>query len=88
MSDEDLMSMGSDLYFAANATKDVQFDKDGGQLAVIDVLVERMYAAQDGTDPIDVDLSNISFDGEFGLGGIFEDNVALGSIILPSGMTK
>lgn len=88
MSDEDLMSMGSDLYFAANATKDVQFDKDGGQLAVIDALVERMYAAQDGTDPIDVDLSNISFDGEFGLGGIFEDNVALGSIILPSGMTK
>lgn len=88
MSDEDLMSMGSDLYFAANATKDVQFDKDGGQLAVIDVLVERMYAAQDGTDPIDVDLSNISFDGEFGLGGIFEDNTALGSIILPSGMTK
>lgn len=88
MSDEDLMSMGSDLYFAANATKDVQFDKDGGQLAVIDALVERMYAAQGGTDPIDVDLSNISFDGEFGLGGIFEDNVALGSIILPSGMTK
>lgn len=88
MRPEDLMSMGSDLYFAANATKDVQFDKDGGQLAVIDVLVERMYAAQDGTDPIDVDLSNISFDGEFGLGGIFEDNVALGSIILPSGMTK
>lgn len=88
MSDEDLMSMGSDLYFAANATKDVQFDKDGGQLAVIDVLVERMYAAQDGTDPIDVDLSNIRFDGEFGLGGIFEGNTALGSIILPSGMTK
>lgn len=88
MSDEDLMSMGSDLYFAANATKDVQFDKDGGQLAVIDVLVERMYAAQGGTDPIDVDLSNISFDGEFGLGGIFEGNTALGSIILPSGMTK
>lgn len=88
MSDEDLMSMGSDLYFAANATKDVQFDKDGGQLAVIDVLVERMYAAQDGTDPIDVDLSNISFDGEFGLGGIFKGNTALGSIILPSGMTK
>lgn len=88
MSPEDLMSMGSDLYFAANATKDVQFDKDGGQLAVIDALVESMYAAQDGTDPIDVDLSNISFDGEFGLGGIFEDNVALGSIILPSGMTK
>lgn len=88
MSDEDLMSMGSDLYFAANATKDVQFDNDGGQLAVIDALVERMYAAQGGTDPIDVDLSNISFDGEFGLGGIFEDNVALGSIILPSGMTK
>lgn len=88
MSEEQLTSMGSDLYFAANATKDVQFDKDGGQLAVIDVLVERMYAAQDGTDPIDVDLSNISFDGEFGLGGIFEDNVALGSIILPSGMTK
>ena len=47
-----------------------------------------MYAAQGGTDPIDVDLSNISFDGEFGLGGIFKDNVALGSIILPSGMTK
>ena len=88
MSDEDLMSMGSDLYFAANATKDVQFDKDGGQLAVIDALVERMYAAQGGTDPIDVDLSNISFDGEFGLGGIFEGNTALGSIILPSGMTK
>lgn len=88
MSDEDLMSMGSDLYFAANATKDVQFDKDGGQLAVIDALVESMYAAQDGTDPIDVDLSNISFDGEFGLGGIFEGNTALGSIILPSGMTK
>lgn len=88
MRPEDLMSMGSDLYFAANATKDVQFDKDGGQLAVIDALVESMYAAQDGTDPIDVDLSNISFDGEFGLGGIFEDNVALGSIILPSGMTK
>lgn len=88
MSPEDLMSMGSDLYFAANATKDVSFDKDGGQLAVIDALVESMYAAQDGTDPIDVDLSNISFDGEFGLGGIFEDNVALGSIILPSGMTK
>lgn len=88
MSPEDLMSMGSDLYFAANATKDVQFDKDGGQLAVIDALVERMYAAQGSTDPIDVDLSNISFDGEFGLGGIFEDNVALGSIILPSGMTK
>ena len=88
MSDEDLMSMGSDLYFAANATKDVQFDRDGGQLAVIDALVESMYAAQDGTDPIDVDLSNISFDGEFGLGGIFEGNTALGSIILPSGMTK
>lgn len=88
MRPEDLMSMGSDLYFAANATKDVQFDKDGGQLAVIDALVERMYAAQGSTDPIDVDLSNISFDGEFGLGGIFEDNVALGSIILPSGMTK
>lgn len=88
MSDEDLMSMGSDLYFAANATKNVQFDKDGGQLAVIDALVERMYAAQGSTDPIDVDLSNIRFDGEFGLGGIFEDNVALGSIILPSGMTK
>ena len=88
MSEEDLMSMGSDLYFAANATKDVQFDKDGGQLAVIDALVERMYAAQGGTDPIDVDLSNISFDGEFGLGGIFEGNTALGSIILPSGMTK
>lgn len=88
MSDEDLMSMGSDLYFAANATKDVQFDKDGGQLAVIDVLVERMYAAQGSTDPIDVDLSNIRFDGEFGLGGFFEGNTALGSIILPSGMTK
>ncbi len=88
MSPEDLMSMGSDLYFAANATKDVQFDKDGGQLAVIDALVESMYAAQDGTDPVDVDLSNISFDGEFGLGGIFEGNTALGSIILPSGMTK
>lgn len=54
MSPEDLMSMGSDLYFAANATKDVQFDKDGGQLAVIDALVESMYAAQGGTDPIDV----------------------------------
>lgn len=88
MSEEQLTSMGSDLYFAANATKDVQFDRDGGQLAVIDALVERMYAAQGSTDPIDVDLSNISFDGEFGLGGIFEDNVALGSIILPSGMTK
>lgn len=88
MSDEDLMSMGSDLYFAANATKDVQFDRDGGQLAVIDALVKRMYAAQGGTDPIDVDLSNISFDGEFGLGGIFKGNTALGSIILPSGMTK
>lgn len=88
MSLEDLMSMGSDLYFAANATKDVQFDKDGGQLAVIDALVKSMYAAQGGTDPIDVDLSNISFDGEFGLGGIFEGNTALGSIILPSGMTK
>lgn len=88
MSKADLMSMGSDLYFAANATKDVQFDRDGGQLAVIDALVESMYAAQDGTDPIDVDLSNISFDGEFGLGGIFEGNTALGSIILPSGMTK
>lgn len=88
MSDEDLMSMGSDLYFAANATKDVQFDKDGGQLAVIDALVERMYKAQGSTDPIDVDLSNIRFDGEFGLGGIFEGNTALGSIILPSGMTK
>lgn len=88
MSDEDLMSMGSDLYFAANATKDVQFDRDGGQLAVIDALVKRMYAAQGSTDPIDVDLSNISFDGEFGLGGIFEGNTALGSIILPSGMTK
>lgn len=88
MSDKDLMSMGSDLYFAANATKDVQFDKDGGQLAVIDALVERMYVAQGSTDPIDVDLSNISFDGEFGLGGIFEGNTALGSIILPSGMTK
>lgn len=88
MSEEQLTSMGSDLYFAANATKDVQFDKDGGQLAVIDALVESMYKAQDGTDPIDVDLSNISFDGEFGLGGIFEGNTALGSIILPSGMTK
>lgn len=88
MSNEDLISMGSDLYFAANATKDVQFDKDGGQLAVIDALVESMYAAQGGTDPIDVDLSNISFDGEFGLGGFFEGNTALGSIILPSGMTK
>lgn len=88
MSEEDLMSMGSDLYFAANATKDVQFDRDGGQLAVIDALVESMYAAQGSTDPIDVDLSNISFDGEFGLGGIFEGNTALGSIILPSGMTK
>lgn len=88
MSEEQLTSMGSDLYFAANATKDVQFDKDGGQLAVIDALVESMYAAQDGTNPIDVDLSNISFDGEFGLGGFFEGNTALGSIILPSGMTK
>lgn len=88
MSDEDLMSMGSDLYFAANATKDVQFDKDGGQLAVIDALVKRMYAAQGSTDAIDVDLSNIRFDGEFGLGGFFEGNTALGSIILPSGMTK
>lgn len=88
MSEEQLTSMGSDLYFAANATKDVQFDKDGGQLAVIDALVERMYAAQGSTDPIDVDLSNISFDGEFGLGGFFEGNTALGSIILPSGMTK
>ncbi len=88
MSEEQLTSMGSDLYFAANATKDVQFDKDGGQLAVIDALVKRMYAAQGGTDPIDVDLSNISFDGEFGLGGIFKGNTALGSIILPSGMTK
>ena len=88
MSPEDLMSMGSDLYFAANATKDVQFDRDGGQLAVISALVKSMYAAQGGTDPIDVDLSNISFDGEFGLGGIFEGNTALGSIILPSGMTK
>lgn len=88
MSEEQLTSMGSDLYFAANATKDVQFDRDGGQLAVIDALVKRMYTAQGGTDPIDVDLSNISFDGEFGLGGIFEGNTALGSIILPSGMTK
>lgn len=88
MSEEQLTNMGSDLYFAANATKDVQFDRDGGQLAVIDALVERMYAAQGGTDPIDVDLSNISFDGEFGLGGFFEGNTALGSIILPSGMTK
>ena len=88
MSEEQLMSMGSDLYFAANATKDVQFDQDGGQLAVISALVKSMYAAQDGTDPIDVDLSNIRFDGEFGLGGFFEGNTALGSIILPSGMTK
>lgn len=88
MSEEQLTSMGSDLYFAANATKDVSFDQDGGQLAVISALVKSMYAAQDGTDPIDVDLSNISFDGEFGLGGIFEGNTALGSIILPSGMTK
>lgn len=88
MRPEDLMSMGSDLYFAANATKDVQFDKDGGQLAVISALVESMYAAQDGTDPIDVDLSNISFDGEFGRDEIFTNNTALGSIILPSGMTK
>lgn len=88
MSEEQLTSMGSDLYFAANATKDVQFDRDGGQLAVIDALVESMYAAQGGTDPIDVDLSNIRFDGEFGLGGFFEGNTALGSIILPSGMTK
>ncbi len=88
MSTEDLMSMGSDLYFAANATKDVQFDKDGGQLAVISALVKSMYAAQGGTDPIDVDLSNISFDGEFGQGGFFEGNTALGSIILPSGMSK
>lgn len=88
MSDEDLMSMGSDLYFAANATKDVSFDKDGGQLAVISALVESMYKAQGGTDPIDVDLSNISFDGEFGLDEIFTNNTALGSIILPSGMTK
>lgn len=88
MSKEELMGMGSDLYFAANATKDVSFDRNGGQLAVIDALVESMYAAQGSTDPIDVDLSNISFDGEFGLGGIFEGNTALGSIILPSGMTK
>lgn len=88
MSPEVLMSMGSDLYFAANATKDVSFDKDGGQLAVIDALVESMYAAQGSTDAIDVDLSNIRFDGEFGLGGFFEGNTALGSIILPSGMTK
>lgn len=88
MSEEQLTSMGSDLYFAANATKDVQFDQDGGQLAVIDALVKRMYAAQGSTDPIDVDLSNIRFDGEFGLGGFFEGNTALGSIILPSGMTK
>lgn len=88
MSEEQLTSMGSDLYFAANATKDVQFDKDGGQLAVIDALVKRMYAAQGSTDSIDVDLSNIRFDGEFGLGGFFEGNTALGSIILPSGMTK
>lgn len=88
MSPEVLMSMGSDLYFAANATKDVQFDEDGGQLAVIDALVKRMYAAQGSTDAIDVDLSNIRFDGEFGLGGFFEGNTALGSIILPSGMTK
>lgn len=88
MRPEDLMGMGSDLYFAANATKDVSFDRNGGQLAVISALVESMYKAQGGTDPIDVDLSNISFDGEFGLGGIFEGNTALGSIILPSGMTK
>lgn len=88
MSEEQLMSMGSDLYFAANATKDVSFDKDGGQLAVISALVESMYKAQGGTDPIDVDLSNISFDGEFGLDEIFTNNTALGSIILPSGMTK
>ena len=88
MSPENLMSMGSDLYFAANATKDVSFDKDGGQLAVISALVESMYKAQGGTDPIDVDLSNISFDGEFGLDEIFTNNTALGSIILPSGMTK
>lgn len=88
MSPEVLMGMGSDLYFAANATKDVSFDRNGGQLAVISALVESMYKAQGGTDPIDVDLSNISFDGEFGLGGIFEGNTALGSIILPSGMTK
>jgi len=88
MRPEDLMSMGSDLYFAANATKDVSFDKDGGQLAVISALVESMYKAQGGTDSIDVDLSNISFDGEFGLDEIFTNNTALGSIILPSGMTK
>lgn len=88
MNPEDLMSMGSDLYFAANATKDVSFDKDGGQLAVISALVESMYKAQGGTDPIDVDLSNIRFDGEFGLDEIFTNNTALGSIILPSGMTK
>lgn len=88
MNPEVLMSMGSDLYFAANATKDVSFDKDGGQLAVISALVESMYKAQGGTDPIDVDLSNISFDGEFGLDEIFTNNTALGSIILPSGMTK
>lgn len=88
MSEEQLTSMGSDLYFAANATKDVSFDKDGGQLAVISALVESMYKAQGGTDPIDVDLSNISFDGEFGLDEIFTNNTALGSIILPSGMTK
>lgn len=88
MSEEQLTSMGSDLYFAANATKDVQFDQDGGQLAVIDALVERMYVAQGSTDPVDVDLSNISYDGEFGLGGFFKGNTALGSIILPSGMTK
>lgn len=88
MSEEQLTSMGSDLYFAANATKDVSFDRNGGQLAVISALVERMYAAQGSTYPIDVDLSNISFDGEFGLGGFFEGNTALGSIILPSGMTK
>lgn len=88
MSEEELMGMGSDLYFAANATKDVQFDKDGGQLAVISALVKSMYKAQGGTDPIDVDLSNISFDGEFGLDEIFTNNTALGSIILPSGMTK
>lgn len=88
MSEEELMGMGSDLYFAANATKDVSFDRNGGQLAVISALVESMYKAQGGTDPIDVDLSNISFDGEFGLDEIFTNNTALGSIILPSGMTK
>ena len=59
MSEEDLMSMGSDLYFAANATKDVTFDKDGGQQAVIDDLAASRYAAQGGTAPTEVELSNI-----------------------------